>query len=188
MRLRWIVLAVALAGCVRPVYQRPEYANLPRINLLMIEHGGIALSRSVNEVRYQLVYVLAEESVALTGGPYDDSAPEVSIDIAEQGSLPGAAHLFDVPQAQSTSIEPYRGTFAQAPFDPTEVTMAVPAGGNLNIVAVSVYFRQPHERDPALVGQMRAVLGTDLATAAKLADLLAPIIRKGMESRSSRSE
>ncbi len=181
---RWMRTAGALGvlgvvGCVRPIYEREEYARLPHVNLIVVQHGP-ALGPMVNELRYLLVTSLAEECTAFAAGPYDPAAPEVSVDVIEQGNTFSVPRVADLPGDPSPGVSPFRGASPGSPFGSNDVMMATPPSATLRIVAAAVHVRHSHELDPALVGHVYGALGNDFASAAKLAESVAALIRKGM--------
>src|SRR2546423_1073734 len=59
------VVALALISCTRrQPFEDPAYASLPRINLSMVHHGGIALVRAARDVRYEVEWQMAEAIAA----------------------------------------------------------------------------------------------------------------------------
>jgi hypothetical protein len=86
-RVSGILFAGALAACASRPYQDPAYASLPRVNLLLVDHGGIASTQMAREVRYEIETLLASDRIALAGGPYVEGAPEFSLDLVDEGPL-----------------------------------------------------------------------------------------------------
>jgi hypothetical protein len=170
-----------LAACAgRRPYQDPAYAKLPRINLMLVHHGGIAFSRTENEVRYELETLLASDCVALAGGPYVEGAPEFSLELVDQGILPGGSRVVDLPGVNTPSADPYRATSMDNVVDVADVTIGSVRGDGARILAGYVYLRRPNERDPVLVGECRGVIGNDFASSVKMAEMIAALIRRGL--------
>jgi hypothetical protein len=166
MRSRlWIFTAAALlASCARRPFQDPSNVDLPRINLTMLQRGGIELARISNEIRYELENELAENRIAVSGGPREEQAPEFWLDLIDRGIAPCAEpHLRDL-----SSIEPYLG-----PSPATGVDYA-------RLLDGAVYMRRARETEEHFIGRVRGVVGGDPASAAKLAELIANVIRQGL--------
>jgi hypothetical protein len=175
----WIVFAAALAACGRRPHEDPAYAHLPHINLVHVLRGGIAMSRTAGEVRYEVETLLASDGIAVAGGPYDDKAPEFSFDLVDQGVLPGGSRIVDLPGVNMPSADPYRGTNMESLIDVGDMSMGL-RGDTARIVAGAVYMRKPHEPEPHLLGEFRGVIGNDFASSVKVAEVIAGLIRRGL--------
>jgi hypothetical protein len=171
-----------MAACARRPYEDPAYAKLPRINLVLVHHGGIAISRTAGEVRYEVETLLATDGIALAGGPYDAAAPEFSLDLVDQGVLPGASRIVDLPGVNGPSADPYRGTSFDNIVDVADFSIAGARGDSARLFAGFVYMRRPHEQDAVLLGEFRGVIGNDFASSVKVAELITALIRRGLSS------
>ena len=170
-----------MAACGRRPYQDPAYAKLPRINLVLVHRGGIAISRTAGEVRYEVETLLASDGIALAGGPYDDAAPEFALDLVDQGVLPGGSRLVDLPVLNTPSSDPYRGTSLDSVIDVADVARGV-RGDGARLLAGFVYMRRPREQDAVLLGQFRGVIGNDFASSVKVAEVITALIRRGLST------
>jgi hypothetical protein len=175
----WMIFFAAMAACGRPPHEDPAYAHLPHINLVLIHRGGIALTRTAGEIRYEVEALLASDGIAVAGGPYDDGAPEFSFDLVDQGVLPGGSRIVDLPGTSVPSADPYRGTNMESVVDVSDVSRGL-RGDSARLVAGAVYMRKPHEPGAQLLGEFRGVMGNDFASSVKLAEMIAALIRRGL--------
>jgi hypothetical protein len=178
-----LLVAGAMAACTaRRPYEDPAYARLPRINLVVVHRGGIAFSRTVSEVRYEVETLLASDCIALAGGPYDDGAPEFSLDLVDQGILPGASRMVDLPVANTALSDPYHGTSLDNIVDVGDVAVTGGRGDGARVFAAFIYMRRAHEQETVLLGEFRTVLGNDFASSVKMAEMIAGLIRRGLST------
>jgi len=175
-----LLVAIALSACIRrQPFEDPAYASLPRINLLMVHHGGVAISRAARDVRYEVEAQLAEERIAVAGGPYDDAAPEFSLDLVDTGIMPGAdgGGYYTWPSSISSVASPT----SPAGVPDTRAPDPWP-GDEPRMVDGFVYMRRPRQEDVVLVGRVRGIVGPDIASSAKMAEIIASLIRRGLSS------
>jgi len=176
----WVFLLVAtMAACAARPYQDPAYAHLPHVNLVMVHHGGISLARTARDVRYEVESFLAENQIALACGPYDDGAPEFTLDLVDRGVIPGGdRRSFNFPLTSSPSGEPYGGIVSETPAE----SFDGPGADDARLLDGVVYMRRAHEKDVVLVGRVRGLVGYDFASSAKMAELIGALIRQGLSS------
>jgi hypothetical protein len=173
-----LVLLLALSACGTRPYANPAYASLPRLNLTMVEHGGNAFHRTSNDVRRELETVLAEKGIALAGGPYDASAPELCVDLVDRGPLPGNSMAFDL-RAPSPTNEPYNGTVPETRVDAVDGVMGSREDG-AHILDGMVYLRRPQQSDLIWVGQVRGIVGYDFVSPLKMAEAVAGVVARAL--------
>jgi hypothetical protein len=147
----------------------------------MVHRGGIALTQTAREVRYEVETLLASECIAVAGGPYVDGAPEFSLDLIDQGALPGA-RLSDMPGIQSPTADPFHGSTFDSVTAVGDVSVMGVQSDGLRILAGFVYLRRPHERETMLVGEFRSVVSPDFTSSVKVAEVIAALIRRGLSS------
>jgi hypothetical protein len=175
-----LIVAIALSACIRrQPFEDPAYASLPRINLLMVHHGGVALSRAARDVRYEIEAQLAEERIAVAGGPYDAAAPEFSLDLVDTGLMPGG-------EARGLNGWPNSISSPPSPTNPAGVPdTGAPdpwPGDEPRVLDGFVYMRRPRQEEMVLVGRVRGIVGPDIASSAKMAEIIASLIRRGLSS------
>ena len=176
------LFVVTVSACVRQrPFQDPAYAGLPRINLLMVHHGGIAHSRVERDVRYEVEAFLADNRIAVAGGPYDEGVADFSLDLVDTGIAPGAEQRgFVTSPTALSSNGPTLGAFGGVPENNAADSWP---GDDARILDAMVYMRRAHRDETVLVGHVRGIVGPDVVSSAKMAEVLAVLIRRGMSKQ-----
>jgi hypothetical protein len=172
------IAAMAMtAACTRRPYQNPAYANLPHVNLSVVHGGGF--SRMAGELGLAVELALAEDGIALAGGPREEKAPEFELDLIDRGILPGGERrVLDF----SHPPEPYSGISPEGRADVNDGVMGSLRGDDARLVDVVVYMRGAGQQKLTYVGRIRGVLGYDFASPANMAEAIASLIRRALSS------